>query len=148
MLPNKRSGEGGFTLLEMMFCVFLLSVLLLITPRLQPLFFGLPKQKGFNEFEWMIFLEQAQMEYREARSVQPMDKKLFMKNENGFLISYTPAGTQLIRKVNNSGNEILLQNIKTVSYERFSNKLVIHIQDLDDRMYEGILTRLSALEEM
>lgn len=146
MLRNNKLGEHGFTLLEVMFCICLLSTLLLVTPRLQPLFFGLPKQKSFNEFEWVIFLQQAQMEYREARTVQFIDKKLMMKDPNGFLVTYTPAGTQLIRKVNSSGNEILLQNVKTIFYKQSSNKLMIHIQDLDGKIHKGILTRLSVLE--
>lgn len=147
MLRNNRPGEHGFTLLEAMFCICLLAMLLLVTPRLQPLFFGLPKQTSFNEFEWIIFMQQVQMEYREARTVQLIDKKLMMKDPSGFLVTYTPAGTQLIRKVNGSGNEILLQNVKTVFYKQSSNKLVIHIQDLDGKIHKGVLTRLSVLEE-
>lgn len=87
------------------------------------------------------------MEYREVQAVQIFDKRLLMKDKSGATITYAPWGTQLVRRVNGSGYEILLQNVKAVTYETAPGKLVIRVQDLDGKLHEGIVTRPAVLEE-
>ncbi|MFD3447748.1 competence type IV pilus minor pilin ComGF [Microbacteriaceae bacterium 4G12] len=143
---SSQTKEKGFTLLEVLFCLSILILLIILAPRLSPFFFQLPSQNQFNKLEWTIFLEQVQIEFREAKSAQALHRKLVLTDRNNDLITHSMSGNRLIRKVNGTGNEILLQNVKAVSYEVFPSKVIIHIEDINNQKHIGLLTRFSPLE--
>ncbi|MDO8159588.1 prepilin-type N-terminal cleavage/methylation domain-containing protein [Bacillus toyonensis] len=58
---RKNKLEVGFTLIEMIVCLFLVSLFFLLLPSLH--FIGMENKhsKGLNEWEWDVFLGQRQL---------------------------------------------------------------------------------------
>ncbi|PEA56354.1 hypothetical protein CON64_02800 [Bacillus pseudomycoides] len=85
MLKNK---QAGFTLLEVMICFLFLSVFFLLLPRLQVLFIEPPYPKQITNWEWNVFLEQVQIEFRDVEEGNNVEGKLFFKTKAGEHITY------------------------------------------------------------
>lgn len=142
---GEKNSESGFTLIEMLVCLLILFFLVMAVPHLQPILkSSFPKK--FSAFEWTLYLEQIQMEFREAQQVSVYDRKLVLHDENGILVSHVIQGNYLVRKVNDKGNEILLQNVKNISYELLPAKLIVHVEDVNNERHIGSVTRFHSLE--
>ena len=145
MLKNSKK-EKGFTLLEVMMCFLLLSVFFLLLPRLHVLFIETPYSKQVTNWEWNIFLEQVQIEIREVEEGNSGDGKLFLKTKTGERITYVMSGNNVVRKINGTGHEVLLQKVENISYELTAHTLIIRVQDISGKIYDGVVTRYSAIE--
>ncbi|MEI4800314.1 competence type IV pilus minor pilin ComGF [Bacillus sp. FJAT-51639] len=143
MLKNK---QAGFTLLEVMICFLFLSVFFLLLPRLQVLFIEPPYPKQIMNWEWNVFLEQVQIEFREVEEGNNGDGKLFFKTKAGERITYDMSGNNVVRKVNGTGHEVLLQKVENISYQLAAHTLMIRVQDIGGKVYDGIVTRYSVIE--
>ncbi|MFX3624890.1 MAG: competence type IV pilus minor pilin ComGF [Ectobacillus sp.] len=144
-MRNKQQ-QMGFTLLEVLICLFILSVLISIAPRLYPLL-APSKSAAFNEFEWTLFLEQMQIEFREAKRANVYGNKLILYDKAEKNVMHFFNGEELIRRVDGTGHEILLQNIQAVSYELSPSMLRIYIEDQNNKQHIGVVTRFHPLEE-
>jgi competence protein ComGF len=145
MLKSLKEQEG-FTLIEMLICLSIFFIIFLITPRLQPFLFSMHEYKGISLFEWNVFLKQTEIEFREAVSIQETGEKLRFRSRTNELITYQLNGTRLIRKVNQSGYEILLQNVRSVTFQLSENKLSITAVDTQNTTYTRLITRFHAFE--
>ena len=125
----KVSNNKGFTIVEMMiaFSAFLLIVSFI------PLSFRLFYHDGFVEerlqrMEWEVFIGQAKKEIRMGEGISVVNNRLtFVKS--GQSINYEKYGTNIRRRVGLQGHEIMLQNIKTVTFEQVVNGVRISVQD-------------------
>lgn len=150
MLKSKKI-EAGFTLLEMMLCLLFLSIFFLLVPRLHSLFIEKPYSKQINSWEWDVFMEQVQLEFREFQlrsNVQLGDEGniILFQMSNGDNITYEMLGNNIVRKVNTLGREIILQKVSSVSYNLTSYMLSIHVQDISGKKYHGVVTRYTLPE--
>lgn len=132
--------EQGFTFLEVLFCLSILLLLVTLVPHI------IPKQiskvdKKFLDFEWSIFLEQIQIEFREATSVTVINNKLLLQKNNGQMVKYEKSGNDIVRTVDNKGYEIMLQHITSISFELQTLSLNVHVIDLDRQDHSGMITR-------
>ncbi|KEK26170.1 competence protein ComG [Bacillus gaemokensis] len=152
MRKNKKL-EAGFTLLEMILCLLFLSVFFLLVPRLHSLFIEKPYSKEMNNWEWDVFMEQVQLEFREV----PMGKVVLSEKEgkdvlfqmnNGEVVTYERLNRNVVRKVNRLGREIILQKVRMISYELTPYTLSVHVQDISGKIYHGVATRYVAIEMM
>lgn len=143
MLKNKQSG---FTLLEVMICFLFISVFFLLLPRLQVLFIEPPYPKQITNWEWNVFLEQVQIEFRDVEEGTNGEGKLFFKTKTGEQITYVKSGNNIVRKVNGAGHEVLLQKVEDISYQLAAHTLIIRVQDINGKVYDGVVIRYSAIE--
>ncbi|SFC49691.1 competence protein ComGF [Bacillus sp. 491mf] len=143
MLKNK---QAGFTLLEVMICFLFLSVFFLLLPRLQVLFIEPPYPKQITNWEWNVFLEQVQIEFRDVEEGNNGEGKLFFKTKAGEHITYVKSGNNIVRKVNGAGHEVLLQKVEDISYQLTAHTLMICVRDINGKVYDGVVTRYSAIE--
>lgn len=147
---GKNKLEVGFTLLEMIICLFLLSLFFLLLPRLHLI--GIENaQKGLNDWEWDVFLGQVQLEFREVSfgeniALENRDSILHFRLRNGDEVTYEKVNNHLIRKVNMRGREFILQKVEMVSYELTPHLLVINVKDMSGKIYEGVVVRYSEME--
>ncbi|WP_459500257.1 competence type IV pilus minor pilin ComGF [Bacillus sp. C1] len=143
--------EAGFTLLEMMLCLLFVSVFFLLVPRFHSLFIEKPYSGQINSWEWDVFVEQVQLEFRELqmREAVRLGEKgsiiLFQMN-NGDHVTYEMLGSNVVRKVNTLGREIILQKVSSVSYNVTPYMLSIHVQDISGKVHHGVVTRYTAPE--
>ncbi|PGZ07745.1 competence protein ComG [Bacillus cereus] len=146
---RKNKLEAGFTLLEIIVCLFLLSMFFLLLPRLQ--FIGMENaQKGLSDWEWDVFLGQVQLEFREVSFGEIMvfenrDSVLRFQLRNGDEVTYEKANSQLIRKINMRGREVILQKVGMVSYKLTPHLLSIYVKDISGKTHEGVAVRYSVM---
>lgn len=148
---KSREGEAGFTLLEMLLCLLFLSIFFLLMPRLHSLFIEKPYSRQINSWEWDVFMEQVQLEFRESQmgkgvELENQEDLLLFQMSNGANVTYEVLGNNIVRKVNTLGMEIILQKVSSVSYDLTPNILTIHVQDISGKMYHGVATRYAPIE--
>lgn len=73
-MQRKNKKEAGFTLIEMIACLLLLSMFFLLLPRLHIMGIENTHSKGLNDWEWDVFLGQMQLEFREVLSGRKIDR--------------------------------------------------------------------------
>jgi competence protein ComGF len=127
----------GFTLLEMLlsFTIFIMIASFI------PLFLQLaafPSEKNkLNLLEWEVFLQQAKIEIREASELEVKDGVLYLKNLYGQNVSYEQYNHSLRRRVDGTGHEILLKNIKSVSFQIVTNGCIFVVTDLNENEFRA-----------
>ncbi|EJQ79714.1 competence type IV pilus minor pilin ComGF [Bacillus toyonensis] len=149
---RKNKLEVGFTLIEMIVCLFLVSLFFLLLPSLH--FIGMENKhlKGLNEWEWDVFLGQVQLEFREVslgEHIMALENKgsiLRFRLRNGDEVIYEKVNNHLIRKVNMRGREVILQKVGNVSYKLTPHVLFINMKDTSGEMHEGVVVRYSEME--
>ncbi|ARX68031.1 MAG TPA: prepilin-type N-terminal cleavage/methylation domain-containing protein [Bacillus sp. (in: Bacteria)] len=147
---RKNKLEFGFSLIEMIVCLFLLSIFFLLFPRLHFIEMENKQSKGLNDWEWDVYLGQMQLEFREVSSGEQLafengESILQFRSRNGSEVSYEKENSRLIRKVDRRGREVVLQNIGTVSYKLTPHVLIINVKDTSGKIYEGVVMRYSEI---
>lgn len=149
-MQRKNKLEAGFTLIEMIACLFLLLMFFLLLPRLHIIGIENIQSKGLNDWEWDVFLEQVQMEYREVSMgrnivIENNESILRFQHRNGDEVTYEKVDSNLIRKVNMRGREFILQKVEAVSYKLTPHLLFIYVKDISGEIYEGVVMRYSEI---
>jgi competence protein ComGF len=135
----------GFTLLEMLlsFTIFIMIASFI------PLFLQLaafPSEKNkLNLLEWEVFLQQAKIEIREASELEVKDGVLYLKNLYGQNVSYEQYNHSLRRRVDGTGHEILLKNIKSVSFQIVTNGCIVVVTDLNENEFRAKIKSLQSI---
>ena len=143
---SKVLNNKGFTIVEM---IIAFSAFLFIVSFI-PLSFRLLYLDGFVEdrlqrMEWEVFIGQAKKEIRMGEGISVENNRLtFVKN--GQSIMYEKYGSNIRRRVDLKGHEIMLQNIKEVTFEPIANGVRISVQDQFDQS-ESQVIRTMVMEE-
>lgn len=125
-IKNVLNKQSGFTLLEAIMNIFILSVIMLFLPLIFQSVNAIDKViEVEDDFEWNLFLIGLRNELKEADHVAVVKPYLFI--EKGALkIQYVQYGLVVRRQVDGSGHEVVLQNIKSLYLLKEDNRL--HIQ--------------------
>ncbi|MED0905370.1 competence type IV pilus minor pilin ComGF [Bacillus nitratireducens] len=150
-MQRKDKKEAGFTLIEMIACLLLLSMFFLLLPRLHIMGIENTHSKGLNDWEWDVFLGQMQLEFREVISGRKIEREndwniLRFQLRNDDKVTYEKVNSNLIRKVNMRGREVILQRIEAISYKLTPQLLYIRVKDIGGEIYEGVVVRYSEIE--
>ena len=95
--------------------------------------------------EWEVFINQAKKEIRMGEGISVENNTLtFLKS--GQSIKYEQYGSNIRRRVGLKGHEIMLQNIKTVTFEPVVNGVEISVQDQFDQSQSQVI-RTMVMEE-
>lgn len=133
----KKGNEKGFTLME---ALVSFSVVLIITAFLpilfQTIYTLLKEEKGIHPLELEVFTQQAKMEIRTAKSVTTTDKVLTIRNGNNQSITFEKYQGNIRRRVNGTGHEIMLQNVKDVVFVQTRNGAILFITGDEEDFYE------------
>jgi competence protein ComGF len=135
----KPFNNKGFTFVEMI-CVF--SIFLMIVSFF-PLCLRLLYQDGFVEerlqkMEWEVFIGQTKKEVRMSDQVSVTSNRLTLVSD-GQSIMYEQYGSTIRRRVNLKGHEVILQNVKTITFEEVVNGVRISIVDNFDQSEAHII---------
>jgi competence protein ComGF len=122
-------NNKGFTFVEM---IFAFSIFLIIASFI-PISTNMLYQNGLVEerlqkMEWEVFIAQVKKEVRMSDDINVVDNKLYLKS-NGQTVIYQPYGSSIRRRVDLKGHEIMLQNVKTVKFEKIVQGVKISVQD-------------------
>lgn len=82
-----------------------------------------------QKMEWEVFIAQVKKEVRMSDAVSVDGNKLYLKNK-GQTIIYQQYSSNVRRRVDLKGHEIVLQNVKSVEFEKVVQGVKISVQDL------------------
>jgi competence protein ComGF len=78
--------------------------------------------------EWEVFTSQIKKEIRMSTSITVLNQTLLLQKD-GQTIFYEKYGTNLRRRVDYKGHEILLQNVGTFQFEKIGNGIRVKLVD-------------------
>lgn len=135
-IAKSLNNNRGFTLLEVMFTLFVLSVIVFLLPLLikQVMYHDLVER--LNEKEVEIFFMQLSKEIHSALAIQVHDDTLYITHKDGRVASYGRYGANVRRQVNGSGQERALQNIETISFTWIDSVVTISIEGKNELHFE------------
>ncbi|WP_051529917.1 competence type IV pilus minor pilin ComGF [Anoxybacteroides tepidamans] len=131
----------GFTMIEMLIVLFCVLLVLSFLPMLLDIhWLQTDKSRRFNQLEWQVFVQQLKREIRESTQLQSSGAVLYAYKPTGEKVSFEKYGTVIRRRVNNEGNETVLQAVSDVRYEVKEKGVRIHVLTLEGRQYTAFIS--------
>lgn len=125
----------GFTLSEVLLAllVFMImaSLILQIMLVVEP---SQVKAKQLNKLEWELFINNVKREVRMGELITVKETKMYI-NHGETVISIEQYGTLLRRRVDNTGHEVMLHNVKNFSVVKQDQLIILQIIDTNDKEY-------------
>jgi competence protein ComGF len=122
-------NEKGFTLIEALLALSIFSTIaFFFAPLLQILLNDKAVDGEYQKMEWEVFCSQIKKEIRMSSSVEVISGRLILTIDMN-TIQYEKYGSNLRRRVNNTGNETLLQNVSNVSFSLQKNAVIFTVKD-------------------
>jgi competence protein ComGF len=124
-------NDNAFTLIETLFAFSLFILLIFFMSPIFQLVLNNEEVEGrLQEMEWDIFCSQIKKEINMSERAEVMGGRLFLTKDNQ-TISYEKYYDLLRRRVNNSGHDVLLQNVSEVTFTLVNNAVKIFVKSLD-----------------
>ncbi|MEH7309262.1 competence type IV pilus minor pilin ComGF [Neobacillus drentensis] len=128
-------SDHAFTLIEVLisFSIFTMIIFFMM-PVFQIILTNNDTVATIQAMEWTIFSSQIKKEIRLSTRAEVISNRLILTKDTE-TIQYEKYGTNLRRRVNSTGHEILLQNVSQHSFAILNNAIKIDVTDLWGRKY-------------
>nr|WP_285865225.1 competence type IV pilus minor pilin ComGF [Lederbergia lenta] len=122
------NNERGFTLIEAILSMLMLSIIMMILPLIFHTFSALDRSINVeDDFEWNLFLIQFRKEVEDADKLWIYSNRIFI-DKNNRSIYYEQYGQSIRRRVNNAGHEIVLQQLRKATFVEQEERLVLTVE--------------------
>ncbi|CDQ17987.1 competence protein ComGF [Halobacillus karajensis] len=128
---NKRAEEG-FTLSEVMISLLVSFTILSLSV---PLFSLLKPDDSYSSLSVDQLSEIIQGEINQAQSYTVRNQSISVIDQNQRHISLEFYGTNIRRTVDGSGHEVLIQDVKAISFEQHSFFIVMEVELINEKIY-------------
>ncbi|WP_449621330.1 competence type IV pilus minor pilin ComGF [Robertmurraya sp. Marseille-Q9965] len=124
----KGLSEQGFTMLEMLFAFSIFCIISTFLPLMfQIILSSHSMEARIQNMEWELFVNQLKKEIQAGQSVEVVNGQL--KIVNGEDTSTFQKYQDILRKiVNGTGHEVVLQNVKSVSFSKSEQSVLIVVE--------------------
>ncbi len=99
-----------------------------------------------NRMEWHVFVNQIKKELRLADEIKVSDNRLVL-TKHGQTILYEKHGTNLRRRVDFKGHEIILQQVDSFRFSPIQDGAKLTLSDLYGQNYSVLLYSFVSLDE-
>jgi len=131
-------NEKAFTLIEALFALSIFTMIVFfMTPIFQVMLKNIDSHAGIQEMEWTVFCSQIKKEIRMSSHAEVVSGKLILTKDADTII-YEKYGTNLRRRVNSTGNEIILQNVADFTFTLLNNAVKVNVKDIWEHEYSCI----------
>ena len=143
-------NERGFTLVDMLLAF---SIFLIIAAFI-PLSINMIYRIGdvddrIQRMEWEVFISQVKKEIRMSEYVEvDINNNRLLLLKDGRQILYEKYSSNVRRRVDTKGHEILLQNIETLSFEKVIGGVKISVQDVYHQNHTSVIRTLLSEENV
>lgn len=128
-------GSNGFTLVEALLGLASFCLVATLLPVTFQVFSGVDQTNTrLQAMQWEVFSSQIKKEIRMSQRIEPQTNRLLLTKDTDSIL-YEQFGTNVRRRVNFTGNEILLQNIKSIRFEPIKNGVKINVEDIWKKNY-------------
>ncbi|WLR49764.1 competence type IV pilus minor pilin ComGF [Bacillus tianshenii] len=136
---GKRNNEYGFTFIESMLSLYIFILIVSLLPLLfQTISFNKVSESLFV-IESNIFFEQVEAEVRGTVSISKMANTLYLEQLNGDVALYELKGTNLRRRLNWLGHEVLMKNVKDIDYHFSGQQLELSVEGTNGQIRKHII---------
>jgi competence protein ComGF len=129
-------NEKAFTLIEVLiaFSIFT-TIIFFMTPVFQIILSNKDTEATFQAMEWEVFSSQIKKEIRQSTRAEVISGRLILTKDTAETIQYEKYGTNIRRRVNSTGHEIILQNVSQYSFNILNNAVKANVTDLWGKEY-------------
>lgn len=128
-------GNKGFTLTEALLGLVAFCMIATLTPVAYQLLHRVDHiNVSLQEMQWEVFSSQIKKEIRMSQLIDAQSNRLLLTKDSDTIL-YELSGTNVRRRLNFTGNETLLQNIKSIRFEAIKNGTLINAQDIWNNHY-------------
>ncbi|QED48615.1 hypothetical protein FSZ17_15935 [Cytobacillus dafuensis] len=99
-----------------------------------------------SRMEWQVFVSQLKKELRLSEGLEVYENKIILR-KNGQNVSYEKYGTNMRRRVNNEGHEIVLQKVDSFNFTPIRDGMKLTVEDLYNQSHSALLFSYINLEE-
>ncbi|MDQ6599634.1 competence type IV pilus minor pilin ComGF [Bacillus salipaludis] len=132
-------NEKAFTLIESLFALAIFSILVFFMAPLMQIVLNSKATQGEDQpLEWEVFSSQLKREVRSYMKVGVLSGRLFL-TKDAETVQYERYGTNLRRRVNSTGNEIVLQNVSEVVFVLLNNAVKVTVKDTWGKQYSNVI---------
>ncbi|QFT89792.1 hypothetical protein FIU87_14105 [Bacillus sp. THAF10] len=132
--------EQGFTLLEVLVSFAVVLVLTAMFPLFIKSLMELTEpEKGIHPLELEVFVQQAKRELRNGKSFSANESVLTIVNQQNQSIIYEWYDGKMRRRVNGSGHELMLHNVKAITFKERGNGVVFEINEGQELQIELLI---------
>lgn len=115
--------------MEMLFAFSIFSVIVALLPLMVQLIIqDRPLDTRTHRFEWEVFISQIKKEVRMSQRVTVNNQKIQL-DKDGQIIIYEKYGSNLRRRVDGKGHEVLFQQVDFFRFERIPNGILVEMID-------------------
>lgn len=127
-------NENAFTLIEVLiaFSIFT-TIIFFMTPVFQIILSNRDTETTLQTMEWEVFSSQIKKEIRLSTCAEVVSGRLILTEDTSETIQYEKYGTNIRRRVNSTGHEIILQNVSQYSFTILNNTVKIVVTDLSGK---------------
>lgn len=142
MQPMKKKccvwiNQSGFTLLEAIFSIFILTAIMSLLPLMYQWFSAIERSVSIEEdFQWNIFLIQLRDELDEVDSGRLGTERIYLL-KNNIPVKYERYKSSVRRQVSGKGHEVVLQNVEKFDVREEGPMLLIHVEFTDGTKEEA-----------
>lgn len=141
IIKNVLNKQSGFTLLETLFSMMLITLIMSIMPFIFQTIHTLDRLlETDQDYEWNLFIIGLRKELEESEQINVMklnSKTSLILEKRNQVITYEPYGQSLRRKVNKLGHEIVLQEIHSIEFILNEEEVLIQVEFLDGLIDEA-----------
>ena len=131
----KYLNEAGFTLVEMLLAFSIFLTLVSFLPLISRIMLqDQLLENRIQRMEWEVFSAQIKKEIRVSKKIT-VNNQLLLLEKDGQTISYEKYGTNIRRRVDFKGHEILLQRVSNFRFENIINGVRVYVVDQYGNVY-------------
>ena len=129
------SNEKAFTLIEVLIAFSIFStIVFFMTPIFQIILNTKGNDAVLQSMEWEVFCSQIKKEIRLSSRAEVVSGRLILTKDTE-TIHYEKYGSNLRRRVNSTGHEIILQNVSQSTFSMINNAVKITVTDTWGKEY-------------
>jgi competence protein ComGF len=133
-------------MLEMIFSFSIFLIIAAFLPLcFKAVFQEEPLRMNRHKMEWEVFVNQLKEEVRQSDEILVFSNKLIVR-KNGDDVIYERYGTNLRRRVNFAGHEVVLQNMKSATFSPIPNGFILNVEDTYQETYQVAVRSFLQLE--
>lgn len=148
LIKNVRFlNNRGFTMLEMLFAFSIFLMVVSFFPLVFNYFFKDEPFEARNKvMEWHVFVNQLKKEVRLSDEIVVFDDRIILI-KIGQKIQFDKHGSNIRRRLDDKGHEIVLQQVKSIRFEPLKDGVRLTVNDLFNQEHTASFYSFLNLEE-
>jgi competence protein ComGF len=136
-----KQKSNGYTLLTMMVALATLTIIAGLIANLALATFNHHHYESIDRKDVWLFLVQIQDDMIPGQHFSESESRLSFEL-NGDTIDYQLIGTNILRRVNGNGYEIVLKNVQNLSFKDNDQNITILLTDTNGRSYRWAVKKM------